>query len=99
MNRQIPDPLKLMRQQQATEAKMLAAEQRQRSGKLKEHAKLREAKTAEKAANEERLKTPSTADLSGDTTNAKDKLPNNPSGAANNIKDQQLDPLTGLPVT
>ena len=48
MDRQIPDPLKLMRQQQAAEAKRLAAEQRQRSGKLKKQAKLREEEAAEK---------------------------------------------------
>jgi lipopolysaccharide export system protein LptC len=53
MDRQMPDPLKLMRQQQAAEAKRLAAEQRQRSGLLKEQVKLREAERAEKAANEE----------------------------------------------
>ncbi len=58
MDRQIPDPLKLMRQQQASEAKRLATEQRQRSGKLKEQAKLREAEAAEKAANDERLNPP-----------------------------------------
>jgi hypothetical protein len=99
MDRQIPDPLKLMRQQQAAEAKRLAAEQRQRSGKLKEQAKLRETEAAEKAANEERLKTPPIADPIGDPANAKDKLPDNPIGAAANTEDQQLDPITGLPVT
>ena len=60
MYRQIPDPLKLMRQEQATEAKRLAAEHRQRSGLLEEQAKLREAEAAEKATNAERLKTPMT---------------------------------------
>ena len=55
MDRQTPDPLKLLRQKQATEAKRLAAEQRQRSGLLKEQAKIREAEAAEKAANVERL--------------------------------------------
>ena len=71
-----------MRQKQATEAKRLAAEQRQRSGKLKEQAKLCEEEAAEKAANAERLKTPPTVDLGGETANTQDKLPGNPSGAA-----------------
>ena len=60
MDRQIPDPLKLMRQKQAAEAKRLAAEQKHRSGLLKEQAKIRETEMAKKAANAERLKTPMT---------------------------------------
>ncbi len=58
MDRQTPDPLKLMRQKQKAEAKKLAAEHRQRSGMLKEQAKIREAEAAEKAANAERLNPP-----------------------------------------
>ena len=69
MERQIPDPLRLMRQKHAAEAKQLAAEQRQRSDVFKEQAKIREAEAAEKAANAERLKTPLTADPIGDTSN------------------------------
>ena len=68
MDRQIPDPLKRMRHKQAAGAKLLAAEQRQRSGVLKEHAKIREAEAAEKAANAERLKSPLTEDPGGDAT-------------------------------
>jgi len=99
MDRQTPDPLKLMRQKQAAEAKRLAAEQRQRSGKLKEQANIREKEAAKKAANAERLKTPPSLDPSGETTNTMDKLPDNPSGAAQNTEEEQLDPLTGLPAT
>jgi len=55
------------------EAKRLAAEQRQRSGLLKEQAKLREAEVAEKAANAERLKTPMTEEPNGDVANKNDR--------------------------
>ena len=51
MDRQIPDPLKQMRQKHAAEAKRLAVEQRQRSGVLKEQAEIREAEAAENATN------------------------------------------------
>ena len=67
MERQFPDPLKQLRQKQATEAKLLAAQQRQKSGALKEQAKISEAKAKEKAKNAERLKTPPSADLSDNT--------------------------------
>ena len=96
MDRQIPDPLKLMRQKQAAEARRLAAEHRQRSGLLKEQAKLREAEMAEKAANAERLKTPLTEDPSGNAANKSDQLPKNPIGVATKTEEQQRDPLTGL---
>ena len=69
MDMQIPDPLKLMRHKQAAEAKLLATERRQRSGVLKEQAKIREAEAAEKAANAERLITPLIEDPSGDAAN------------------------------
>ena len=88
-----------MRQKQATNAKRLATEHRQRSGILKEQAKLREAERAEKAANAERLKTPLTEDPSGDAANKSDRLPKNPIGAATETKEQQLDPLIGMPTT
>jgi hypothetical protein len=81
MDKQIPDPIKQMRQKHASDAKRLAAEQRQRSGVLKERS-IREAEAVEKAANEKRPKTPLTED---------------PSGAATNTKEQQPDPLTRLP--
>ena len=81
MDRQIPDHLKLMRQKQAAEAKLLAEEQWQRSGVLKEHAEIREAKAAENAANAKRLKTP---------------LAEDPNGDASNKDEQQPNPLTGL---
>jgi hypothetical protein len=83
-----------MRQKQATEAKRLAAEQRQRSGHLKEHAKIREAEAAEKAANAERLKTSRTEEPSGDATNKNVQLPKNPVEVAAHTEEQQLDPLT-----
>ncbi len=51
MERQVSDPLKHLRQKQATEAKLLADQQSQRSGALKEQAKIREAEATEKAAN------------------------------------------------
>ena len=58
MARQVPDPLKQLKQKQAAEAKLLAAQQRRRSSQLREQAKIREAEATEKAANAERLKTP-----------------------------------------
>ena len=84
MERKIPDPIKQMRQKQADEAKLLAAQERQRSGVLKEQAEIREEEAAEKAANAERLKTPSTKDPSGDVTNNQEQQPN---------------PLTGIPAS
>ena len=53
--RATPDPLKQMRQQQATEAKLLAAQIRQREGIRKEQEKIRAAEAAEKKANQDRL--------------------------------------------
>jgi hypothetical protein len=44
-----------MRQKQAAEAKLMAAQNRQREGLRKEQEKLRAAEAAEKKANEERL--------------------------------------------
>jgi hypothetical protein len=38
MERQVPEPLKKLRQKHALEAKILAAQQRHRSGALKEQA-------------------------------------------------------------
>ena len=64
-----------MRQKQAAEAKKLAAEQRQRSGLLKEQAKIREAEAAEKAANAERLKPPQTVDPEVPKPNTEEPLP------------------------
>ena len=87
-----------MRHQQAAEAKRLAAEQRQRSGLLKEQAKLREAERAEKSANEERLKTPLAEDPAASAAK-NDQLPKNPVGTTTAEKEQQLDPRTGLPTT
>jgi hypothetical protein len=55
MERQVPYPLQQLRQKLAVEVMLLAAQQRQRSGALKEHAKIREAEGAKKAANTERL--------------------------------------------
>jgi hypothetical protein len=57
MGRHTLDPLKQLRHQQATEAKLLAAQNIQRAGVLKEQKQIRVAEAAEKAANEERLKT------------------------------------------
>ena len=54
----------------------MAAQQRQRSGQLKEQAKIREAKATKKAANAERFKTPLSADPGGSDTNNQEKLPN-----------------------
>jgi hypothetical protein len=76
MERQVPDPLKQLRQKQAAEAKVLAAQQTQRSGAFKEQAKNREAEAIEKAANAERLKISPTADPSGNASNNREQLPN-----------------------
>jgi len=88
-----------MRQKQATDAKWLAAEPRQRSGLLKEQAKTREAEAVEKAANAERIRTPLTEDHTGDAANKNDQLPKHLSGATTNTEGQQLDPITWLPAT
>jgi len=58
MDRQIPDPLKQLRQTQAAEAELLDAQNKQRAGVLREQEKIREAEAAEKTSNEQRLKTP-----------------------------------------
>jgi type IV secretory pathway VirB10-like protein len=55
MTRATPDPLKQMRQQQVAEAKLLAAENRQREGLRKEQEKIRAAEAAKKTANQDRL--------------------------------------------
>ena len=81
MARATPDPLKQMRQQQAAEAKLLAAQNRQREGVRKEQEKIRAAEAAEKKANQDRLankKTPeNTAPKANlpDPTQTKDKDP------------------------
>jgi hypothetical protein len=82
MERQILDPIKRLRHKQKAEAKLLTAQHRQRSGALKQYAKIREAKATEKAANAERLKTPPAAVPNGTTVNNQEQLPN---------------PATGLP--
>jgi hypothetical protein len=51
MERQVLDPLKQLRQEQTAEAKLLAAQQRKKSGALKVQAKIREAKASKKASN------------------------------------------------
>jgi hypothetical protein len=48
MTRQIPDPLKQMRQKQAADAKQLATENMKREGLRKEQEKIRAAEAAEK---------------------------------------------------
>ena len=58
MARQTPDPFKKLRFKQATDAKELAAKNKQRAGILKEQEKIRAAEATEKKANEDRLKTP-----------------------------------------
>jgi hypothetical protein len=57
MTRTTPDPLKQMRQKQAAEAKLLAAQNKQREGIRREQEKIRAAEAAEKKANAERLET------------------------------------------
>ena len=52
------DPLKQMRQKHATDAKLLAAQKRQRAGALKEQERIRAAEAAEKQANTDRLRSP-----------------------------------------
>ena len=54
----------------------MAAQQRQRSGQLKEQAKIKEAEAAKKTMNAERLKTPLAADPSGTAPNNQEQLPN-----------------------
>jgi hypothetical protein len=68
--RATPEPLKQMRQQQAAEAELLAAHNRQREGIRREQEKIRAAEAAEKKANQDRLannKTPK-------NTSSKDQL-------------------------
>jgi cytoskeletal protein RodZ len=69
--RATPDPLKQMRQQQAAEAKLLAAQNRQREGIRREQEKIRAAEAAEKKANQDRLANNTTPE----NTSAKDQLP------------------------
>jgi len=76
MERHVPEPLKQLRQKQAAEAKLLAAQHRQRSGVLKDHAKIREAQATEKAPNVERLKTPPSADPNGNAASNQEQMPN-----------------------
>ena len=57
MTRTNPDPLKHMRQKQAAEAKLLAAQNRQREGLRKEHEKIRAAEAAEKKLTRTALQT------------------------------------------
>ena len=66
-----PDPLKKIRQKQAAEAKLVAAQNRQRGGIRKEQEKIRAAEATEKQANAERLKNPTPPA----NTTTKDKLP------------------------
>jgi hypothetical protein len=65
MDRQTLDPLKQLRQQHATATKLLIVENKQRAGVLREQEKVRAAEAAEKASNEEHLKTPLPAVSSG----------------------------------
>jgi hypothetical protein len=58
MERHLPDPLKQTRQKQAKDAKLLAAQTRQREGIRKEQDKIRAREAAEKHANKERRNTP-----------------------------------------
>ena len=60
-----------MRQKQAAEAKLLAAQNRQREGIRKEQEKIRAAEAAKKKANEERLENQTPPE----NTSTKDKLP------------------------
>ena len=76
MERHVPDPLKQMRQKQAAEAKLLVAQQRQRAGALREHAKIREGEAVEKAANTERLRTPTFVVTNGNEDNTKQQTIN-----------------------
>ena len=58
MKRQLPDPLKQLRQKHVADAKLLAAQNRQREGIRKEQERIIEAEAAEKQANADRLKLP-----------------------------------------
>ncbi len=80
MSRHVPDPLKQLRQKQAAEAKLPAAQERQRSGQLREQEKIREAEAAKKAANAERLKTPLLADPNVSAPNNQEQLPDPTTG-------------------
>jgi hypothetical protein len=71
MTRATPDPLKQMRQQQAAEAKLLAAQNRQREGLRKEQEKTRAAEAAEKQTNQDRL----AKQNNPENTTKKDTLP------------------------
>jgi hypothetical protein len=71
MDMTTPDPLKKIRQKQAAEAKLVAAQNRQRGGIRKEQEKIRAAEATEKQANAERLKNPTPPA----NTTTKDKLP------------------------
>jgi len=70
MERQLPDPLKQMRQKHAADAKLLATHSRHRERIRKEQDKIRAVEAAEKQANEDRLKAPTPADVT-----RKDTLP------------------------
>ena len=72
MTRTTSDPLKQMRQKQAAEATLLAAQNRQREGIRREQEKIRATEAAEKKANAERLKNPTRPE----NTSTNDKLPN-----------------------
>ena len=76
MARQIPYPLKQLRQKYAADAKLLAARNIQKVGVLREQAKIREAKEAEKAANAKRLKTPPLTVFIGNADNSQKQTPN-----------------------
>ena len=96
MERQVPDPLKQLSQKQAAEAKLLAAQQRQRSGDLKEHAKIREAKAEKKAAYAGRLKTPLAADPSGTSPNNQEQMPIQPRSHRLQKRQEKLHPRAPL---
>jgi hypothetical protein len=66
MERQLPNPLKLLRHQQAAKTKLQATPNMQREGALHEKIKLHEAEANEKAVNTECLKKPPTTDHNGD---------------------------------
>jgi len=71
MERQLPDPLKQMRQKHATDAKLLATQNRQKEGLRKEQDMIRAVEAEEKQANAYCLKPPPPPT----DTIAKDKLP------------------------
>jgi hypothetical protein len=58
MERNLPDPLKQMRQKQAAYAKLLATQTRKRERMSKEQDNIRAVEVAEKQASKERLKAP-----------------------------------------